>query len=189
MVQGSFQPDASSADKAARPASAQCQTSAIAMPTLPMTAAGHAALQAELNDRVRIKRPQLAERIQQAIADDPNLVENSEYQAALTEQGHNEARIADLEAKLARAEVIDISRLSGQTIKVGATVTLSDQDTGVKRTCQIVGEPEADPARGKISVNSPIARALIGKSKGALVTVEAPGGDKSYRIEDVRWLP
>jgi transcription elongation factor GreA len=154
-----------------------------------MTAAGHAALQAELNDRVRIKRPQLAERIQQAIADDPNLVENSEYQAALTEQGHNEARIADLEAKLARAEVIDVSRLSGQTIKVGATVTLSDQDTGVKRTCQIVGEPEADPARGKISVNSPIARALIGKSKGALVTVEAPGGDKSYRIEDVRWLP
>jgi transcription elongation factor GreA len=153
-----------------------------------MTAAGYAALKAELNDRIRTKRPQLAERIQQAIADDPNLVENSEYQAALTEQGLNEARIADLEAKLARAEVIDVSKLSGQTIKFGATVTLTDQDTGAKRTCQIVGEPEADPAGGKISVSSPIARALIGKSKGAVVAVEAPGGDKSYRIEEVRWV-
>lgn len=173
----------------AGPASARCvRKAAISMPSVPMTAAGYAALQAELNDRIRTRRPQLAERIQQAIADDPNLVENSEYQAALTEQGHNEARIADLEARLARAEIIDVSKLSGETIKFGATVTLRDQDTGEKRTCQIVGEPEADPARGKISVSSPIARALIGKSKGALAAVEAPGGDKSYRIEDVRWL-
>ncbi len=142
-----------------------------------MTAAGYAALKAELNDRIRTNRPQLAERIQHAIAE------------ALTEQGLNEARIADLEARLARAEIIDVSKLSGETIKFGATVTLRDQDTGEKRTCQIVGEPEADPARGKISVSSPIARALIGKSKGALVAVETPGGDKSYRIEDVRWLP
>lgn len=98
------------------------------------------------------------------------------------------ARIADLEAKLARAEVIDVSKLSGETIKFGATVTLRDEDTGEKRTCQIVGEPEADPAQGKISVSSPIARALIGKSKGAVVAVEAPGGDKNYRIEEVRWV-
>ena len=154
-----------------------------------MTAAGYAALQAELNDRIRIKRRQIAERIQQAIGDDPNLIENSEYQAALTEQGLNEARIADLEAKLARAEIIDVSKLSGETIKFGATVTLRDEDTGEKRTCQIVGEPEANPAQGKISVSSPIARALIGKSKGALVAVEAPGGDKNYRIEEIRWLP
>ncbi|MDA9408056.1 transcription elongation factor GreA [Bradyrhizobium sp. CCBAU 45384] len=159
------------------------------MPSLPMTAAGYAVLQAELSDRTRIKRRQIAERIQQAIGDDPNLVENSEYQAALTEQGLNEARIGDLEAKLARAEVIDFSKLSGETIKFGATVSLRDEDTGEKRTCQIVGEPEADPAQGKISVSSPIARALIGKSKGAFVTVEAPGGEKSYRIEEVRWLP
>lgn len=109
--------------------------------------------------------------------------------AALTEQGLNEGRIADLEAKLARAEIIDVSRLSGETIKFGATVTLTDQDTGEERVCQIVGEPEADAAKGRISVNSPLARALIGKSKGAVVAVETPGGDKSYKIEQVRWLP
>lgn len=159
------------------------------MPTLPMTAAGHAPLQDELANRIRIRRPHLAERIQHAIADEPNLVENSEYQAALTEQGLNEARIAELETKLARAEVIDVSKLSGETVKFGATVTLMDQDTGEERVCQIVGEPEADAARGKISVGSPIARALIGKSKGAVVAVETPGGDKNYKIEQVRWLP
>lgn len=154
-----------------------------------MTAAGHAALQDELANRIRITRHHLAERIQQAIADEPNLVENSEYQAALTEQGVNESRIAELESKLARAEVIDVSKLSGETVKFGATVTLTDQDTGEERICQIVGEPEADAARGKISVSSPIARALIGKPKGAVVPVETPGGDKSYKIEQVRWLP
>lgn len=122
-----------------------------AMPTLPMTAAGYAALQNELANRIRMTRPHLAERIQQAIADEPNLIENSEYQAALTEQGHNEARIAELETKLARAEVIDVSKLSGETVKFGATVTLTDQDTGEERICHIVGEPEADAARGKIS--------------------------------------
>ena len=153
-----------------------------------MTAAGHAALLEELKHRVRVKRPHLAERIQQAIADDPNLVENSEYQAALTEQRINEARIAELETKLARAEVIDVSRLSGETIKFGATVKLKDQDTGEERICQIVGEPEADPAKGKISVSSPIARALIGKSKGTIVAVETPGGDKSYEIKQVGWI-
>jgi transcription elongation factor GreA len=158
------------------------------MPSLPMTAAGHAALLEELKHRVRVKRPHLAERIQQAIADDPNLVENSEYQAALTEQRINEARIAELETKLARAEVIDVSRLSGETIKFGATVKLKDQDTGEERICQIVGEPEADPAKGKISVSSPIARALIGKSKGTIVAVETPGGDKSYEIKQVGWI-
>ncbi len=148
-----------------------------------MTAAGFAAFQAELNDRIRSSGRNLPS------ADDPNLVENSEYQAALTEPGLNEARIADLKGRLARAEIIDVSKLSGDTIKFGATVSLKDQDTGEKRTCQIVGEPEADPARGKMSVSSPIARTLIGKSKGALVAVEVPGGDKSYRIEDVGWLP
>lgn len=159
------------------------------MPTLPMTAAGHAALNDELADRVRIKRPHLAERIQQAIADEPDLVENSEYQTALTDQALNEARIAELETKLARAEIIDVSKLSGETIKFGATVTLTDQDTGEERICQTVGEPEANPTRGKISVSSPIARALIGRSKGSVVAVETPGGDKSYKVEQVRWLP
>ncbi|WP_194456111.1 transcription elongation factor GreA [Bradyrhizobium sp. CCBAU 53421] len=159
------------------------------MPTLPMTAAGHAALNDELADRTRIKRPHLAERIQQAIADEPNLIENSEYQAALGEQRLNEARIAELESKLARAEIIDVSKLSGETIKFGATVTLTDQDTGEERICQIVGEPEADPAKGKISFSSPLARALIGRFKGSVVAVQTPGGGKSYKVEQVRWLP
>ncbi|MBR0707977.1 transcription elongation factor GreA [Bradyrhizobium liaoningense] len=158
------------------------------MRNFPMTAAGHTALRDELKHRIKTKRPLLAAWIQQAIADDPNLVENSEYQAALAEQAVNEARIAELENKLARADIIDVSRLSGDTIKFGATVKLIDEDTGEQRICQIVGEPEADAARGKISVGSPLARALIGKTKGTVVVVEAPGGDKTYRIEEVKWI-
>jgi len=128
------------------------------------------------------------ERIQAAIADDSNLAENSDYQAAMTEQEINEARIAELEDKLARAEVIDVSKLFGDTIKFGATVTLIDEDTGEKKVWQIVGEPEADVKQGKISVTSPIARALIGKTKGTTVEVEVPGGAKVYTIAQVRWL-
>jgi transcription elongation factor GreA len=152
-----------------------------------MTAAGHAALENELKQRVRVERPYLVQRIQDAIANDSNLAENSEYQAAKTEQEINEARIAELEDKLARAEVIDVSKLSGDTIKFGATVTLIDEDTGEKKVWQIVGEPEADVKNGKISVTSPTARALIGKSEGATVEVEAPGGSKVYKIRQVRW--
>jgi transcription elongation factor GreA len=153
-----------------------------------MTAAGHAVLEDELRQRIRIARPGLVQRIQQAIADDPNLVENSEYQAAQAEQGLNEARIAELEDKLARAEIVDVSKLSGDTIKFGATVTLIDEDTAERRVWQIVGEPEADASAGKISVTSPIARALIGKAKGATVLVETPGGAKAYGVKKVEWL-
>jgi transcription elongation factor GreA len=101
---------------------------------------------------------------------------------------HYEARIAELEDKLARAEIIDISKLSGDTIKFGATVTLIEEDTGQKKVWQIVGEPEADPHKGKISVSSPIARALIGKTKGVRVEVEAPSGAKAYKVRQVEWL-
>ena len=153
-----------------------------------MTAAGHAALEDELRGRIRIERPRLVQRIQQAIADDANLVENSEYQAAQAEQNVNEARIAELEDKLAFAEIVDVSKLSGNTIKFGATVTLIDDDTGEKRTWQIVGEPEADASKGRISVTSPIARALIGKTKGTTVLVDAPGGTKPYKIRHVQWF-
>jgi transcription elongation factor GreA len=152
-----------------------------------MTAAGHAAIEDELQQRIRVERPRLVQRMQEAIADDSNLAENSEYQAAKTEQEINEARIAELEDKLVRAEVIDVSRLSGETIKFGATVTLVDEDTGEKTVWQIVGEPEADVKNGKISVTSPTARALIGKTKGATVEVDAPGGAKSYKIRHVSW--
>jgi transcription elongation factor GreA len=143
-----------------------------------MTAAGHAVLQDDLRHRLRITRPNLAQRIQQAIADDANLVENAEFQAAQAEQELNEARIAELEDKLARAEIVDVSKLSGDTIKFGATVMLIDEDTGERRTWQIVGEPEANASEGKISVTSPMARALIGNARGATVLVEAPSGGR-----------
>lgn len=159
------------------------------MTTVPMTTAGHAALENELKHRIAVERPRLLQRIQDAIADDSNLAENSEYHAAKADQELNEGRIADLEDKLARAEVINVSKLSGDTIKFGARVTLIDEETDEKRVWQIVGEPEADASRGKISVNSPIARALIGKTTGTSVEVEAPGGAKAYKIRKVEWPP
>jgi transcription elongation factor GreA len=152
-----------------------------------MTAAGHSILEDELKQRIRVERPHLLQRIQQAIADESNLAENSEYQAAKAEQEFNEARIGELEDKLARAEVIDVSKLSGTAVKFGATVTLVEEDTGEKKVWQIVGEPEADASKGRISVTSPIARALIGKTKGAVVEVQAPGGAKVYKIRQVEW--
>ncbi len=158
------------------------------MTNYPMTAAGHAVLQDELSHRLRDERPRLAKRIQQAIADDPNLIENSEYQTALAEQNVNESRIAELEDKLARAEIIDVSRLSGEIVKFGATVTLIDEATGEKSVYQIVGEPEVNVSRGRISVGSPVARALIGKTRGDAIVVETPRGEKSYRIKNVEWL-
>jgi transcription elongation factor GreA len=102
-------------------------------------------------------------------------------------QAFNEARISDLEAKLARAEVIDPTKLSGAAIKFRATVTLVDEDTGARKVWQIVGEPEADAKKGKISIFSPLARSLIGKVKGASVEVVAPGGPKAYEIKKVEW--
>ena len=158
------------------------------MNKLPMTAVGHSVLERELKHRIQIDRPRLIERIQEAIADDSNLAENSEYQATKSEQEINEARIAELEDKLARADVIDISKLSGDTIKFGATVSLVEEDTGKSKVWQIVGEPEADAHRGKISVTSPIARALIGKTKGDMVEVETPSGPKVYLVRKVEWL-
>src|SRR5215472_5974141 len=157
------------------------------MAKLPMTAAGHTALENELNQRIGVERPRLIQRVQEAIADDTNLAENSEYQSAKADQEFNEARIVELEDKLARAEVIDVSKLSGNTIKFGATVTLIDEDTGGKKVWQIVGEPEADVKSGKISITSPLARALIGKAKGASVEVVTPGGAKAYEVKKVEW--
>ena len=116
------------------------------------------------------------------------MAENSEYQATKSEQEINEARIAELEDKLARADVIDISKLSGDTIKFGAVVSLVEEDTGESKVWQIVGEPEADARKGKISVTSPIARALIGKTRGDMVEVETPSGPKVYLVRKVQWL-
>jgi transcription elongation factor GreA len=158
------------------------------MSKFPMTAAGYRALEDELRRRIQVERVRLIQRLKEAIADDSNLAENSEYQAAKAEQEINEARIAEMEDKLARAEIIDVSKLSGDTIKFGATVTLLDEDTAQKKVLQIVGEPEADPSKGRVSITSPIARALIGKTKGTTVEVEAPRGAKTYQIVRVEWL-
>jgi transcription elongation factor GreA len=158
------------------------------MDKLPITAAAYAALEDELKRRIGVERPRLIQRIQEAIADDTNLAENSEYQAAKADQEINEARIIEVEDKLARADVIDVSKLSGDTVRFGAIVTLIDEDSDEKKVWQIVGETEADAGKGKISVNSPIARALIGQTKGATVEVDAPGGAKSYKVSKVEWL-
>lgn len=153
---------------------------------VPMTKSGHAALEDELKQRQSVDRPRIIELIAEARSHG-DLSENAEYHAAREEQSHNEGRIAELEDKLARADIIDISKLSGDTIKFGATVTLIDEDTEKKAVWQIVGETEADAKRGRISITSPLARALIGKKKGSSVEVMAPGGAKAYEIAKVEW--
>ena len=156
------------------------------MEKVPMTASGYAALEVELKQRQSVDRPRIIEHIAEARSHG-DLSENAEYHAAKEQQSLNEGRIAELEDKLARAEVIDVSKLSGDTIKFGATVTLIDEDTDEKRVWQIVGEPEADAKKGKISITSPLARALIGKAKGANVEVVTPSGAKAYEIKKVEW--
>ena len=213
------------------------------MEKVPMTASGYAALEVELKQRQSVERPRIIEHIAEARSHG-DLSENAEYHSAKEEQSHNEGRIAELEDKLARADIIDISKLSGDTIKFGATVTLVDEDTDKKAVWQIVGEPEADAKKGRIaeledklaradvidvsklsgesikfgatvtlvdedtdkkavwqivgepeadakkgriSITSPLARALIGKKKGASVEVVAPGGAKAYEITKVEW--
>src|SRR6202007_1896654 len=145
------------------------------MEKLPMTAAGYTALEQELKHRQQVERPRIIQQITDARSHG-DLAENAEYHAAKEEQSHNEGRIAELEDKLARADIIDISKLSGDTVMFGATVTLVDEDTEKKAVWQIVGEPEADAKKGRISITSPLARALIGKKKGTSVEVMAPGG-------------
>ena len=148
------------------------------MDKLPMTAAGYSTLEQELKHRQQVERPRIIQQISDARTHG-DLSENAEYHAAKEAQAHNEGRIAELEDKLARADVIDVSKLSGDTVKFGATVTLIDEDTDEKRVWQIVGEPEANAKEGRISITSPLARALIGKAKGASVEVVTPGGAKS----------
>jgi transcription elongation factor GreA len=116
------------------------------------------------------------------------LSENAEYHAAKERQSFIEGRVAELEDKLARAQVIDVAKLSGKAIKFGATVTVMDEDTEGEAVYKIVGEDEADVRAGKVSITSPIARALIGKEEGDVVEVAAPGGAKSYEILKVQWL-
>ncbi|WP_181706777.1 transcription elongation factor GreA [Chthonobacter rhizosphaerae] len=154
------------------------------MEKIPMTAGGYAALERELQRRRSEERPRIIAAISEARAHG-DLSENAEYHAAKEAQSHNEGRISELEDMLSRAEVIDVSKLSGKTIKFGATVTLVDEDTEEEKTYQIVGDAEADVKEGRISISSPIARALIGKSVGDSVEVTAPGGARAYEVLQV----
>lgn len=151
-----------------------------------MTAGGFAALEKELKQRQQVERPRIISAISEARAHG-DLSENAEYHAAKEQQSLNEGRIAELEDKISRAEVIDVSKLSGDVVKFGATVTLVDEDTEEEKVWQIVGDSEADAKAGRISISSPVARALIGKKKGASVEVVTPKGARSFEIADVRW--
>jgi transcription elongation factor GreA len=154
------------------------------MEKIPMTAGGFAALEAELHRRKAEERPRIIAAISEARAHG-DLSENAEYHAAKEAQSHNEGRIAELEDMIGRAEIIDVSKLTGKTIKFGATVKLVDEDTEEEKTYQIVGDAEADVKGGRISISSPIARALIGKTVGDSVEVTAPGGARAYEILEV----
>ncbi|MDP2619275.1 MAG: transcription elongation factor GreA [Hyphomicrobiales bacterium] len=156
------------------------------MEKIPMTAAGYAALENELKRLRSVERPRIIQAIAEARTHG-DLSENAEYHAAKEQHGLNEARVAELEQKLGRAEIIDPSKLDGERIMFGATVTLVDEDTDEKKVYQIVGDFEADVREGKISISSPIARSLIGKTVGDTVEVNTPGGGKSYEILKVRF--
>lgn len=146
-----------------------------------MTAGGYEALEHELRRLKSVERPRIIQAISEARSHG-DLSENAEYHAAKEQQGYNEARVAEIEEKLGRAEVIDPSKLDGDRIMFGATVTLVDEDTDEEKVYQIVGDFEADVKSGRISISSPIARSLIGKTVGDTVEVNTPGGGKSYEI-------
>ena len=156
------------------------------MDKIPMTAAGYSTLEAELKHCQSVERPRIIQQITEARTHG-DLSENAEYHAAKEQQSLNEGRIAELEDKLARADIIDVSKLSGDTITFGATVTLVDEDTDEKVKYRILGEVEADVKQGKISISSPIARALLGKRKNNIVEVSTPGGGKSYKVLKVEF--
>jgi transcription elongation factor GreA len=158
----------------------------MSMERVPMTAEGFKKLEAELHRLKSEERPRIIQAISEARSHG-DLSENAEYHSAKEAQGLNEARVAELEDKMSRAEVIDTTKLSGNSIKFGATVTLVDEDTDEKVKYKIVGDLEASVKDGKISISSPIARALIGKSKGDTAEVTTPKGSRSYEILKVEW--
>jgi transcription elongation factor GreA len=152
---------------------------------VPMLAEGHAQLVKQLKHLKEVERPENVEAIEEARAHG-DLSENAEYHAAKERQGQIEAQIADFEDKLARALVIDPTQLSGDKVVFGATVHLLDEEDKAV-TYQIVGELEADAKRGRISYNSPVGRALIGRNRGEEVEVVTPSGDRSYLIDRVEF--
>lgn len=157
------------------------------MEKVPMTAAGHAALSKEYKQRTSEERPNIIQAIAEARAHG-DLSENAEYHAAKEQQSLNEGRIQELETLLALADIIDVSKISGDTVKFGATVKIVNEDTDEEKTYRIVGDPEADASAGMISISSPIARALIGKEVGDSIEVAAPGGARGYEILDIKFV-
>jgi transcription elongation factor GreA len=156
------------------------------MDKVPLTIKGYAALEEELKMRQQIERPRIIQAIAEARALG-DLSENAEYHAAKEAQSLNEGRVLELESLISRAEIIDVTKLSGTRIMFGATVKLVDEDTEEEKTYQIVGEPEADVRSGRVSILSPIARALMGKTIGDTVEVTTPGGGKSYEVVGVNF--
>ena len=156
------------------------------METFPITQNGYDRMEIELKQLKTEERPVII----QAIADareHGDLKENAEYHAAREKQGFVEARIKDLEARISHAQILDISKMSGDTVKFGATVLLVDEETDEERTYQIVGEYEADLDKGRLSLTAPFARALIGKEVGDSVEIKTPGGEKFYEILEVNY--
>jgi transcription elongation factor GreA len=154
---------------------------------IPMTRSGKAKLLAELKHLKTVERPKNVRDIEEARSHG-DLSENAEYHAAKDRQSHLEGRMQQLEDWIARADVIDVSRLSGDKVVFGATVTVADTETDKQMKYRIVGELEADLKKGLISVTSPIARSLIGKEVGDTVTVQAPGGSREYEVLEVSFL-
>jgi len=157
------------------------------MQKVPMTAAGFARLEEEYRRLKSVDRPEVIVAIAEA-REHGDISENAEYHAARERQSFIEGRLLELEDKISRAEVIDPATLNGKDVKFGATVTLADDDTDEKSTYQIVGEDEADIKDRRLSITSPLARALIGKTVGDSVEVTTPGGSKSYEITKVRFV-
>jgi transcription elongation factor GreA len=153
---------------------------------MPITKQGLAQMEEELKHLKSVARPEVIRAISQA-REHGDLSENAEYHAARERQSFIEGRLAELEDKIARSEVIDVSALSGKTVKFGATVTIVDEDTDEELTYQLVGEVESDVKAGRLAVNSPLGRSLIGKSVGDSVDVATPKGDKSYEILKVKF--
>ena len=156
------------------------------MDKIPLTRAGHTALNAELKKLKSEERPAVIKAIAEA-REHGDLSENAEYHAAREKQSFIEGRVKELEGILGLADVIDPASLSG-SIKFGATVRIVDEDTDEEKTYQIVGEPEADIENGKLNLKSPLARALIGKDEGDSIEVRTPGGEKSYEILKIDYL-
>jgi transcription elongation factor GreA len=159
----------------------------MAMQKVPMTADGYQRLTEELKHLKAVERPAVIKAIAEA-REHGDLSENAEYHAARERQSFIEGRVQEIEDRISRADIIDVTKLTGDTVKFGATVTVADEDTDEEITYQIVGQDESDVKQGRLSVTAPLSRVLIGKSVGDVVEMTTPGGSKSYEIVNIQYL-